>query len=138
MKSPTAIVTFLLALGVGLAAEDPIAAVVAENHGEVIFVRQENSGSLNILLSTIRCDDWPRVVLAGGEAGGVYIKEGEHRFQAFSAAPWEPESSTTECKSEVLRLGVKKGAKIFIEIVPVVPDEKSKIKFHWTLREKKG
>jgi hypothetical protein len=139
MKSSfLAVITFLFALAITLAAKDPFDLVVSENCGEVVFLRKECHGSVNILRSTISCNDWPRVVLIGDEAGGVYLEEGEYRFQVFSQAPWEPESSATACKSEILRVEVKKGVRIFVEVVPEFPDEDETTKFHWTLKEKRA
>jgi len=119
-------------------AKDPIAEVLPANYGEVVFVRQESFGSLNILLSTVMCDEWPRVVLVGGEAGSVYLKEGKYTFQVFSAEPYEPDSPATACQSAPLRVEVQKGKKAYIEVIPNPGDEKTRIKFSWTLKEKRG
>ena len=139
MKKLFGILALLLALVATRAvAKDPISAVLPDNYGEVVFTRQESSGSLNILLSTIRCEDWPRLVLVGGEVGSVYLEEGSYRFQAFSAEPYVRELSETACQSAVLRVHVRKGKKVFVEVIPEMPDENSTDKFHWTLREQKG
>ncbi len=117
-------------------AKDPVAGVLSENYGEVIFVRQESEGSLNILPSSITCESWERLVLTGGAAGSVYLIEGEYEFQVFSREPYEPQSNPTACHSAALRVSVRKGKKVYIEVIPQSGDEKSK--FHWVLKGKKG
>ena len=117
-------------------ARDPVAEVLPANYGEVVFVRRESEGSLNILQSIITCDMWERLVLVGGEAGSVYLREGEHEFQAFSRAPYEPDSDATACRSAALRVSVRKGKKVFVEVIPQSAGEK--LSFHWVLKEKKG
>jgi hypothetical protein len=139
MKKILGIVALLLAIaGARADTKDPISKVLPENYGEVFFFRQESNGSLNILLSTIRCEDWPRVVLVGGEAGGVYLKEGSYHLQVFSPEPYVHESSATACRSAVLRVQVRKGEKVIVEVIPEILDEKRTAKFHWTLSEQKG
>lgn len=117
-------------------AKDPVAGVLPANYGEVVFVRQESEGSLNILPSRITCEMWERVVLLGGAAGSVYLAEGEYEFQVFSREPHELESDPTACRSAALRVSVRKGKKTFVEVIPQPADEK--LKFHWLLKERKG
>lgn len=127
---------FLTALlGSQAEARDPISTILPENYGEVVFIRQESSGILNILLATIRCEDWPRIILTGGDVASVYLVEGSYRFQVFSPEPWVRESSPVACESPVLRVHVRKRKRIFVEVIPEVPDEGSTAKFHWKIIE---
>ncbi|HVT72539.1 MAG TPA: hypothetical protein VHD61_05335 [Lacunisphaera sp.] len=137
MRVSLRFVALLLVAGI-TNAKDPISDVLPAAHGEVVFVRQESNGSLNILQSTIVCDDWPRVILVGGEAGSVYLPEGDHSFQIFSPEPYAPDSPPRACQSSILRLKVSKGKKVYLEVIPESGDEKTKSRFYWSLTEKTG
>jgi hypothetical protein len=134
MKSIFGMAVVLLTL---LAAEarDPAADVVG-GYGEVVFVRQESEGSLNILQSSITCDMWERLVLVGGQAGSIYLPPATYEFQAYSREPYKPDSDITSCRSAALRVRVRKGAKIFVEIIPQAANKK--LSFHWKLKQRKG
>jgi hypothetical protein len=120
-----------------VAMRERVAGILGTSYGEVVFYRRESHGSLNILPATIRREEWPRVVLVGGEVASVYLREGEYRFQIFSPEPWMRESSATACQSAVLRVEVKRGQKVLVEVTPEVGN-KSTAKFHWTLKAQNG
>jgi hypothetical protein len=134
MKNIFALAVVLMTL-LGAQAKDPVAGVVA-GYGEVVFVRQESEGSLNVLQSSITCDMWERLVLVGGQAGSIYLPPGNYEFQAYSREPYEPDSDITSCRSAALRVRVRKGARIFVEIIPQSANKK--LSFHWKLKQRKG
>jgi len=137
MKKLFPLVAILIALVLSRAeAKDPVSEVLTANYGEVIFVRQESNGSLNILESSITCDGWERIVLTGGSAASLFLRDGDYEFQAFSGVPYEPNSEPTACSSAALRVSVRKGKRVYIEVIPQSADEK--LKFHWELKPKKG
>ena len=56
MKKLFPLAAILMALVLSRAeAKDPVSEVLTANYGEVIFLRQESNGSLNILESSITC-----------------------------------------------------------------------------------
>jgi len=99
-------------------AADPVARVLPANYGEVVFMRQESTGKLNIVPARITCNMWERLNIKGGETAGLYLAEGKYEFQAFSTEPYDDNSDGTSCRSTVLEVKVIKGRRFFIEVIP--------------------
>jgi len=122
-----------LALTAGCAAvRSRVPDALPPNSGEVVFTRQESEGSLNILESTITCGGWARVVITGGEAGSVYLQEDDYDFQAISPEPYQHESFDYTCKSAVLRVTVRNGDRVYVEVFPESADNPKD--FRWLLK----
>jgi len=133
MKCLVSICFLLLAICSCYAADSGVAFLPA-NYGEVVFVRQESMGKLNIVRASITCNMWERLAIGGGEATAVYLSEGTYEFQAFSSEPYDDSSDRTSCRSAALKVKVTKGKKLFIQVIPEMGDEKTS--FSWTLKEK--
>lgn len=69
---------------VAIAGKNPVTDVLPESYGEVVFVRSESEGKLNIVPAFITCDMWQRLVVSGGQVASVYLADGDYEFQALS------------------------------------------------------
>lgn len=115
-------------------ATDPISESIGSLYGEIVFVRQESNGSLNIHPCSITCNNWERLTLKGGEAASIFLKKGEYEFQAFSSEPYEKDSDPTSCRSASLVVKIETGKKLFVEVIP--KSAEGEIRFHWIIKEK--
>jgi hypothetical protein len=136
MKKLATNILLLAIILLGIGAKDPVAEALPVPYGEVVFVRAESMGKLNIVPAFITCDMWQRLVICGGQVASVYLPEGAYEFQALSCEPYDDSTDITACRSAALSLKVTKGKKAFVEIIPQPATEK--LGFHWLLREKKG
>ena len=126
-------ISFLSLLSAGHAT-DPVTEVLGDAYGEVVFLRQESNGSLNILPCSITCNMWERLTIYGGEAASLYLREGEYEFQAYSPEPYQKESDPTSCRSAALKVKITKGRRSFVDVAPQ-PAE-GKLRFHWLLKKR--
>lgn len=132
MKSAQIYLTLLFAVVASAAfAKDPAEEVLSVPYGEVVFVRAESNGSLNILPSTITCDGLVRLVMTGGEASAICLPGGDYRFQVFSPKPYEPPTDPTACRSTALAVRVRNGTRVYVEVTPELDDQS--IHLRWEL-----
>ena len=107
--------------------------MLAATYGEIVFVRAESNGSINILPSSITCDGLTRLVMVGGNARAVCLPGGNYKFQVFSAKPYEAPSDLTACRSMPLLVSVKNGVRVFVDVTPELDDQS--INLRWVLKD---
>jgi hypothetical protein len=138
MKKVLAILIGLHGLAFSAYSADPVASVLlgGDDYGEVLFLRPGCQGSMNSFSCAVEADNCSQVVLAGEQAGSIFISAGKHTFRVYSQYPWPmwcKNSDAKACSSPAETIVVVKGRRIVYEVVPV--SEKDGAKFSWALKE---
>ena len=136
MKKHFAMFVAVVVAGICLHAADPAETLLFgdRGYGEVVFLRGGSQGSLNSFPCAVEADNLCQLVVAGEQGGSIFIPAGVHTFRVFSQYPWPSGNSSDprSCLSPPIKIEIKKGQKLYFEVVPVAEADNSR--FSWLLR----